>query len=481
MTKNHFNIGIVGLGVMGANLGLNIASRGCAVAGYNRHSDKAELFTQRGQEELAEITQAETRGTDNLADFIDALKIPRKIILMVPAAAVDQAINTLIPHLEAGDIIIDGGNSHFLDTERRLGKLSALNLHFIGMGISGGEEGARHGPSMMPGGESKAWELVRSLLEPAAARAADGEPCIAWMGSGGAGHFVKMTHNGIEYGLMQLIGEAYDLLRRGIGLTQEACRTHFQAWNHGLLNAYLIEITADILAQRDTDGSYLLDHILDTARQKGTGRWTTEAALGLGIPTPTIDAAVTARGLSDLRHLRQRAAERLAGPQPERQPLLSEEEIPFLEQALEAAFLITYAQGFQLIGEASREYGYSSNLVTVARIWRGGCIIRSALLEPLAAGYEADPELTNPLLDTAIAKRLAETEAGLRRIVAHGAQIGIPTPAMNAALAYYDALRSARLPANLIQAQRDYFGAHTYERLDQEGAFHTHWQHFDSQ
>jgi 6-phosphogluconate dehydrogenase len=401
------------------------------------------------------------------------------LVLLVPAGAVDSALDSLVPYLGAGDIVVDGGNSHYPDTERRLHRLGEHDLHFIGMGVSGGEEGARYGPSMMPGGDEAAWDHLRPLLEPAAARATDGVPCIDWIGSSGAGHFVKMVHNGIEYGLMQLIAETYDLLRRGLSLQPRAIHDHFSAWAGRRLTGYLVEITADIMLQPDEDGTPLLDRIRDAARQKGTGRWTTEAALALAIPTPTIDAAVTARGLSDFRALRQTGAQILDGPQPSaRQDVLIGAGLPqTLEDALEAAMLLTYAQGMHLIAAADAEYGYGVNRETVARVWRGGCIIRAALLEDLAAAYARDPGLHNPLFDPTLAARLGELEGALRAVTAAGISAGIPMPAMGTALAYYDALRSARLPANLIQAQRDYFGSHTYERLDREGVFHTQWGH----
>ena len=477
MQHAQYDLGVVGLGVMGANLGLNIASRGHGVAGYDPDDAKAEAFAQRGQTELDGIDGAETAASTDIDTFVGWLKTPRVLLLLVPANVVDSALDSLVPHLDEGDIVIDGGNSHYPDSEARQRRLAEHGLRFIGMGVSGGEEGARHGPSMMPGGDAAAWDRVRPLLEPAAAHAEDGSPCIAWIGSGGAGHFVKMVHNGIEYGLMQLIAETFDVLSRGLALAPDAIRSHFVAWGERRLSGYLIEITADILVQRDEDGSHLLERIRDAARQKGTGRWTTEAALALAIPTPTIDAAVTARGLSDFYGLRQNGAATLAGPQPaDGQSALMDAGLPrALEGALEAAMLLTYAQGMHLIAAADAEYGYGLHCGTVARIWRGGCIIRAALLEDLSAAYERNAELRNPLFDPALGARVGELQGNLRKAVAAAAGAGIPMPAMSSALAYYDALRSARLPANLIQAQRDYFGSHTYERLDREGTFHTQW------
>ncbi|MEJ2630425.1 MAG: NADP-dependent phosphogluconate dehydrogenase [Acidihalobacter sp.] len=477
MQHAHYDLGIVGLGVMGANLGLNIASRGRSVAGYDPDSAKGQAFDRRGTSELGDIDGAETAASAEVEAFVSALKSPRVMILLVPANVVDSALDNLVPHLGEGDIVIDGGNSHYPDSERRQRRLAERGLHFIGMGVSGGEEGARHGPSMMPGGDTAAWERIRPLLEPAAAHAGDGAPCVAWIGSGGSGHFVKMVHNGIEYGLMQLIAETYDVLSRGLALPLEEIRDHFAAWSERHLSGYLIEITADILVQQDADGGHLLERIRDAARQKGTGRWTTEAALALAIPTPTIDAAVTARGLSNFYDLRQSGAEVLPGPRPgEEQTALTEAGLPqALEGALEAAMLLTYAQGMHLIAAANAEYDYGLHCGTVARIWRGGCIIRAALLDDLSAAYERQPELQNPLFDPALGSRIGELQSSLRKAVAAAATAGIPSPAMSSALAYYDALRSARLPANLIQAQRDYFGSHTYERLDRGGSFHTQW------
>ncbi|AOV17116.1 phosphogluconate dehydrogenase (NADP(+)-dependent, decarboxylating) [Acidihalobacter aeolianus] len=471
MATSPFDIGVVGLGVMGANLGLNLASRGARVAGYNHSRGKADAFTARAAAELDRPDQAQ--GTDDLNAFIVSLTRPRIVLLMVPAGVVDDAIAQISPHLQAGDIVIDGGNSHFPDTERRLSTLAGQDLHFIGMGVSGGETGARFGPSMMPGGEAAAWKHVRPLLEPAAAIAPDGAPCVSWMGSGGAGHFVKMVHNGIEYALMQQIAEIYDLLHRGAGYDHADLHRLFAEWNEGTLAGYLIEITADILQQPDDSGSgLLLDKIRDAAGQKGTGRWTSEAAFELGVPTPAIDAAVTARGLSDLYAARQTAAGMLPGPATVAPSASLAKQAA---AALEAGMLIAYTQGMHLIAEAAEAKGYGTSLDTVARIWRGGCIIRAALLDDLAAAYVSPPLMGNPLFDETLSARLGKLEGGLRTIVTQGAIGGIPMPALAAALAYYDGLRSRRLPANLIQAQRDYFGAHTYERLDKPGIFHTHW------
>lgn len=470
MATSPFDIGVVGLGVMGANLGLNLASHGTRVAGYDPDPRKAEGFTQRAASELGQPGLA--IGSADLDTFSRSLGTPRIVLMLVPAGVVDSALDQLEKHLRAGDIIIDGGNSHYPDTERRLRRLSDQGLHFIGMGVSGGESGARHGPSMMPGGEAAAWNHIRPLLESAAAVASDGAPCVAWMGSGGAGHFVKMVHNGIEYALMQLIAEIYDLLHRGGGLDNAHLHHLFASWREGPLSSYLIEITADILIQPDDNGaSPLLDRIRDKAGQKGTGRWTSEAAFDLGVPTPVIDAAVSARGLSGYYEERQLASRLLPGPLSTSPDTLQAR----VAGALEAAITLSYAQGMHLIAAANTAYGYDTPLATVARIWRGGCIIRAGLLEHFAETYKHGAHMTNPIFSPTIAQRLGGLESDLRAVVAQGAQGGIPLPAFSAALAYYDGWRSARLPANLIQAQRDYFGAHTYERLDRGGSFHTSW------
>ncbi|OBS10946.1 NADP-dependent phosphogluconate dehydrogenase [Acidihalobacter prosperus] len=470
MATSPFDIGVVGLGVMGANIALNLASHGTRVAGYNHTSEKAEAFSRRATNELGSSGVA--IGSSDLPAFIRSLGTPRILLLMVPAAAVDEVLDELGAYLQPGDIVIDGGNSHYPDTERRLKQLAAQGLHFIGMGISGGESGARHGPSMMPGGEEAAWRHLRPLLEPAAAIATDGKPCVAWMGSGGAGHFVKMVHNGIEYAIMQLIAEVYDLLHRGGGLDNAHLHHLFASWREGPLASYLVEITADILIQPDDLGTgALLDRIRDQAGQKGTGRWTSEAAFDLGVPTPSIDAAVSARGLSGYYAERQHASRHLSGPLSTSPDSLQAR----LAGALEAGMLLAYAQGLHLISAANATYGYGTSQATVAHIWRGGCIIRAGMLETLAEAYVRNGHSANPIFEPGIAQRLGTLESDLRAVVAQGALGGIPLPAFSATLAYYDAWRSARLPANLTQAQRDYFGSHTYERLDRDGRFHTHW------
>jgi 6-phosphogluconate dehydrogenase len=387
---------------------------------------------------------------------------------------VDAVIRDLLPHLQPGDLIIDGGNSHFDDTDLRGKMLAEKGLHFLGVGISGGESGARHGPSIMPGGPREAYERVRPIFEAVAAKV-NGEPCVTYLGPGSAGHYVKMVHNGIEYGLMQLIAESYDLMKRGLGLSDDELHDVYARWNETELNGFLIEITAQIFRQVDEKtGRRLVDVILDEARQKGTGKWTSQDGMELQAPTPTIDAAVAARDLSTYKTERETASRLLGGPSPSFQG----ERGAFLEQlrsALYAAMILTYAQGMALLRVASQSYGYGLDLEAVARIWRGGCIIRAALLEPIRAAYRARPDLANLLLDPDLSAELVRRQGDLRAIVSHAAGLGIPAPGLMASLAYLDGYRSAWLPANLIQAQRDYFGAHTYERVDARGVFHTRW------
>lgn len=472
MATPSFDIGVMGLGVMGANLGLNLASHGIRVAGFNHTSGKAEAFTQRAVAELGEPGLAV--GITDLASFIDSLHKPRIILLLVPANIVDSVLGQIKDKLAPGDIVIDGGNSHYPDTERRLTALTQQGLHYIGMGVSGGEDGARHGPSMMPGGESAAWPVVQPLLEPASAMAHDGKPCVAWMGQGGAGHFVKMVHNGIEYAIMQLIAEAYDLLHRGAGMDNATLHNLFASWRNGPLSSYLIEITADVLAQSDDmEPGALVDHIRDKAGQKGTGRWTCHAGFELGVPIPIIDSAVSARGLSGFYEERQQVSKTFTGPMGiPTDPLLSQ-----VAGALEAGMILAYSQGFHLIAAANLAYAYQTPLESVVRIWRAGCIIRAAMLDDFLTVYGHKPDTLNPAFDEMMARRLSTHESSLRALVSLGTQGGIPLPAFSSALAYYDSWRSARLPSNLIQAQRDFFGAHTYERLDREGHFHTQWKH----
>ena len=463
-------MGVVGLGVMGANLARNAASNGLAVAGYDVDAAKVRALTD-GSEGIGAIT-----GVHDVRALAEALERPRRVLIMVPAGApVDSVIAHLRPHLEAGDILIDGGNSHFADTDRRADDLAAAGLHFVGAGISGGEEGARLGPSIMPGGPREAWQALSTILRAIAARADDGEPCVDYMGPRGAGHFVKMVHNGIEYADMQLIAEIYDLLRRGAGLSAADIADLFAEWNRGELRSFLIEITADLLRRADPEtGLPLVDVIVDEAQQKGTGKWTSQTALDLGAPVPTIDAAVSARIVSSLKADRERASRVLAGPpqtsRPDRAHMIDR-----ARQALFASKVVAYAQGFTMFRLASDAFGYGIPSATVAKIWRAGCIIRAELLGSIRDAYAREPGLDNLLLDSAIRSAVGERQDAWRDVVQTAVAMGVPVPAISASLAYYDAYRTARLPANLVQAQRDYFGAHTYRRVDRPGVFHTDW------
>ena len=470
MTQQKAELGMIGLGVMGRNLLLNMADHGFTVAGYDRDPEKVTALNREG-------AGKKVMAFEKLTDFLDSLQRPRSVMLLVPAGeAVDAVIDELTPHLADGDLIIDGGNSFFADTDRRRDKLEAEGYHYLGVGVSGGEEGARRGPSMMPGGSREAYARVQFLLEAVAAKVGD-EPCVAWLGPGSAGHYVKMVHNGIEYGLMQLIAESYDLMKRGLGLDNSRLQKIYRDWNDGNeLNGFLMEITGDIFGRKDDrSDADLVDMILDAARQKGTGMWTSQQALALQVPEPNIDLAVLMRDLSAHRDERKQAAE-LFQPTPSTFNGDAQQAIDFLQGALSAAFMMTYAQGMALLQEASRQYDYGLQLETVARIWRGGCIIRAALLEDLRAVYQRNPQLANPLLDPTLAKRLLQRQDQLRQTVVLAARLGIPVPGLMGALAYFDSYRSERLPTNLIQAQRDYFGAHTYERIDTEGTFHTEWK-----
>jgi 6-phosphogluconate dehydrogenase len=464
------DIGLIGLGVMGQNLVLNMDRHGCAVAVFNRTSAVTEQF-------VAKHDQATSiQACLSLEALAAALKPPRRLMLMVKAGnPVDAVLQDLRPHLSPGDIIIDGGNSHFTDTTRRSAELESVGLHFLGVGVSGGEVGALRGPSLMPGGPPEAYAQVRPIFEAIAARAGDGLPCVAYLGPLGAGHYVKMVHNGIEYAVMQLIAEAYDLLTRGMGQTAGEAARLFADWNRSELASYLIEITAEVLARQDPEtGQPLVDVILDAAAQKGTGRWTVQDALDLGVPVPTLSAAVEARGLSSFKSERQEASAALAGPNPaelrggDLQP-------SSLRAGLFAGIACAYAQGMALLRQASRDHHFGLDLSEAARIWRAGCIIRADLLEDIRRAYTTEPDLKNLLLDRHFREQLAERQTGWRAALGSAARLGIPTPAGSASLAYYDGYRSQRLPANLIQAQRDFFGAHTYQRVDRDGAFHTEW------
>ncbi|WP_020564226.1 decarboxylating NADP(+)-dependent phosphogluconate dehydrogenase [Methylosarcina fibrata] len=464
------NIGLIGLAVMGQNLVLNMNDHGFRVAVYNRTLSTVDEFL------AGPAKNTQVMGTHSLEELVDSLESPRIVMLMVKAGeVVDQYIGKLLPLLSPGDIIIDGGNSLFTDTTRRTQSLQEKSIHYIGAGVSGGEEGARHGPSIMPGGDKAAWTTVKPILQAISAKVG-GHPCCEWVGDNGAGHYVKMVHNGIEYGDMQLISEAYHLLSEGLKLSADEMHDIFAEWNLGVLSSYLIEITANILAYRDENGQPLLEKILDTAGQKGTGKWTGINALELGIPLTLIGEAVFARCLSAQKEERVRAAGLL--PKPPRQFNGDRKAmIDAIRDALYAAKIISYAQGFRLMREASEEYGFSLNYGEIALMWRGGCIIRSRFLNDIKQAYDTNPELKNLLLADFFIEAMEKAEAGWRKAVMLGVELGIPTPAMASGLAYYDGYRSERLPANLLQAQRDYFGAHTYERIDRPRGefFHTDW------
>jgi 6-phosphogluconate dehydrogenase len=469
----RYAMGVVGLGVMGANLARNIESRGFPVIGYDLDAAKMKAFLE-GPAKGHAIGPASSP-----AELMAGLDRPRRVLIMVPAGApVDSVITHLRPHLETGDILIDGGNSYFLDTDRRTNELAASGIHFVGAGVSGGEEGALHGPAIMPGGAREAWDAIAPVLRAIAAKADDGEPCVAHMGPRGAGHYVKMVHNGIEYGDMQLIAEAYDLLRRGCGLEIAELASIFAEWNRGDLKSYLIEITAQVLTFIDPETNRpIVDVIVDEAQQKGTGKWMSQNAFDVGAAIPTVNAAVEARLLSALKTERVAASGVLAGPSARAAlaPGDRQRTIAAVGQALYASKITSYAQGLALLRAASSEYGYDIHPGEVARIWRAGCIIRAALLEDIRAAFGRDPGLVNLLLDRAFRDAMAERQEGWRSTVQLAVGLGIPVPAMSASLAYYDAYRSVQLPANLTQAQRDFFGAHTYRRTDRDGVFHTDW------
>jgi len=462
--------GVYGLAVMGQNLARNLASRQIPVAVYNRTSARTDEFTQRHGGE-GPIT-----GAHEAREFVAALARPRRILLMVKAGEpVDATIKELAPLLEAGDILIDGGNSHFVDTERRGRELEGPHIRFLGTGVSGGEEGALHGPSIMPGGPRDAYDEVAPLLTRIAAQV-DGEACCTYIGPGGAGHYVKMVHNGIEYADMQLIAEAYDVLRQALGLEAPALAEIFQDWNQGDLDSYLIQITAQVLAKQDVrTGRPLVDVILDEAAQKGTGKWSSQSALDLGVPTTAISEAVFARYLSAMKPARVRAAGVLGGPSGRIEPGERDRFVEQVRDALYASKIVAYAQGFEQMRAASHEGGWDVDLGALSKIWRGGCIIRARFLNRIADAYAEQPDLENLLLSRYFQEGTAGTQDAWRHVVARAVALGVPVPAFSSALAYYDGYRRERAPANLIQGLRDYFGAHTYKRLDAEGSFHTLW------
>jgi 6-phosphogluconate dehydrogenase len=466
------DIAVLGLAVMGENLALNFADNGAKVAVWNRNRAVAEKF-------LGTHGTARFVSPAALPDLVAALERPRRLMLMVKAGApVDQMIEQVRPLLEPGDILLDGGNSWFADTRRRAADLEAAGIRYVGIGVSGGEEGARYGPSMMPGGPRSAYEELQSLLEAVAAKTKAG-PCVTYIGPDGAGHFVKMVHNGIEYGDMQLIAESYDVLHRGLGLTASELADLFARWNQGRLESFLIDLTATIFRVEDPEtGQPLVDLVLDRAGQKGTGKWTLQAALDAGVPVPTISAAVDARILSSLKAERVTASRTLAGPEVTRMAGEKQRVIDDMESALLASKVCSYAQGLRLIQVASEVYGWSIDLSEVARIWMGGCIIRAALLERIRTAYRRQPDLPNLLLDPEFGAEIAAAQPAWRRVTAGAQQVGIAIPATTASLAYFDSYRSARLPQNLTQAQRDAFGAHTYERIDspERGPIHSQWK-----
>lgn len=457
-----YALGILGMGVMGRSLAKNFARNGFEPIGYDISPKLPQDFT--------------LQVTNSLGDLVERLETPRILLLMVPAGKpVDDAIAALKPYLEAGDIIIDGGNSFFKDTNRRVQELAAEEIRFVGMGVSGGEQGALWGPSLMPGGDEGVWERLRPMLEAISAKTKSGEPCVTWIGRGGAGHFVKMVHNGIEYGDMQLIAEAYDLLHRGAGFSNEECSQIFGEWNERELSSYLIEITANILKRKDdeTDND-LVDVILDEASQKGTGKWTSQNALDIGSPIPTINAAVESRLISALKSERVTASKELGTAS-----VFSGDKtklVKLIEEALFASKVTSYAQGISLINAASQEYDWGLKIGEIVRVWRAGCIIRAELLNDIAIAFDRSPDLINLMLDPVFKQAILEREASWREVVQIAVGLGIPMLATSASLAYFDAYRSDVLPANLTQAQRDYFGAHTYHRIDREGVFHTQWE-----
>ena len=468
--NQKYDFGMVGLGVMGSNLLYNIADHGFSVIGFDLNSEKAKNLEKEA------TPNTDVKGVSVIKDFISQLNTPRKIMLLVPAGKpVDDVIENLLPHLSKGDIIIDGGNSHYVDTVRRVKYLADQEFHFMGMGVSGGEEGARKGPSIMPGGDVEAFKVVQPILEAVAAKV-NGEACTAYMGKDAAGHYVKMVHNGIEYAIMQLISEVYDLMHRGLGLSNEEMHQIFHQWNQEELNSFLIEITADIFKQKDVEtGKELLDVILDKAGAKGTGKWTSQDAMDRGVSIPTIDIAVSLRTLSAYKEQRINAS-KIYNKTHSSLETDSSKFINELKEALFCAIIISYAQGLSLLVKASEELTMEIPLKDVVKIWRGGCIIRSTLLETFYEAYSAKTDLENILLDENIASLLISRIDSLREVVSAAAKSSIPAGALQTALAYFDAYTSERMSTNMIQAQRDYFGAHTYQRVDREGIFHTEWE-----
>jgi|LSQX01.2.fsa_nt_gb 6-phosphogluconate dehydrogenase len=464
------DIGLVGLAVMGENLVMNIESRGYTVAVYNRTVDKVTKFVE-GRAKGKNIV-----GTYSIKELIDALEKPRKVMLMVKAGKpVDDFIEQIIPYLDKGDIIIDGGNSHFPDTIRRTKYIEEKGLLFIGTGVSGGEEGALKGPSIMPGGSKEAWQYVKPILQDISAKVQDGSPCCQWVGSDGAGHFVKMVHNGIEYGDMQLICEAYYIMKHALGMSAHEMHEVFTEWNKGELDSYLIEITRDILSKKDKEtGNPMVEMIMDTAGQKGTGKWTSQAALDLGIATPTITEAVFARCISAIKDERVAASKVISGPQGKYEGD-KKEFVEAIRQALFASKICSYAQGFAMMKEAAKEYDWALNFGDIALMWRGGCIIRAQFLQDIKDTFDKQPDIANLLLAPYFKEAVEKAQSNWRLVVSTAVNLGLPVPGFSSALSYFDSYRRETLSANLIQAQRDYFGAHTYNRTDRPGTFHTEW------
>lgn len=465
MSEVKYDFGLIGLGVMGKNFILNVADHGFGAMGYDLDQEKVDALIEEGNGK-------KVTATTDLSTFLGQLSLPRKIMLLVPAGKpVDAVIENLKPHLDKGDIIIDGGNSFYTDTDRRFEYLAKEGIHFFGSGVSGGAKGARRGPSIMPGGDKAAYEHIKPIFEAASAKV-NGEPCVAHLGNGSAGNYVKMVHNGIEYGLMQLISEAYDLMKNSLGMSNAEMKKVFEEWNSSELGSFLVEITADILGRKDEEGNGdLVDAILDKAKQKGTGKWTSQNAMDLGTPIPTIDASVRMREISSYKDLRVEAAKLYSKNVGSTDLTVND-----IKEALYLAYILTYAQGLQQLTEASKEYNYGLNLEVIAKIWRGGCIIRATFLENIRQAYDRNPNLSNLLMDSQIASVVKPLVQSLEKTCSAGMSQGIPVSAFAASINYFNAFRSDRLPLNLIQAQRDHFGSHTYERLDKPGIFHTEWE-----
>ncbi|WP_276167202.1 NADP-dependent phosphogluconate dehydrogenase [Zobellia alginiliquefaciens] len=469
--EEKYDFGLVGLGVMGRNFILNVADNGFSAYGYDLDAEKVAALKEEGGHE------AKVNATSNIKTFVKSLAQPRKIMLLVPAGKiVDSVIESLLPHIDKGDIIIDGGNSFFTDTDRRESYLHDKGINFFGAGVSGGAKGARLGPSIMPGGSKTAYQHIKPIFEAVSAKY-KGEPCVAYLGPKSSGNYVKMVHNGIEYGLMQLTSEIYDLLKKAGDFSNDELHTTYSKWNEGRLQSFLVEITSKIFIQKDElnlSKLGLLDQISDRAKQKGTGKWTSQNAMDLGIPVPSIDIAVSMREISALKNERIEADKLYDRPEVEK--IDKEELAKMAEEALYFSFIITYAQGLHQLADASKEYNYNLNIATIAKIWREGCIIRAGLLADISEAFEADQNLPNLLLSNQFIDKVQSTVGSARKLVAHAAKNGIPLPGLSNSLTYFDAYTSSRLPLNLIQAQRDFFGSHTYERLDQEGIFHTEWE-----